>query len=366
MNKNASFIHSEHFKTTLFLVVLGIFIFLCLAMIWPFLKAIGWSIALTIIAHPLHSFLGKKIKSKSFCAFLSCIIVLLLILIPAAILFTWAAQETIQVSKNAQNFMEDGSLQKYMNMPTAKITQIITKPVSKYIDLSKYSLNEKINTALVDLAKIVSGFIGKFSFIIVKNIAVSIFWIFLVFVITFFLLRDGEKALKYIRAFIPLEEEHKDMVFRRVKESVRATIYGWIVIGLVQAVLTGVMFWILRLDAPVLWGGVTFLVSFVPLIGAPGVWVPASIILLIKGMYVKAIIMFLWGMLVVSTSDNFLRPILVGTKLHLHIVATFFAIFGGLLLMGPLGLIMGPVIFAVTISLLDVFKHRLEDAEEFK
>lgn len=361
MKENQNFIHSKQFQTALFLVVLGLFIFLCLAMIWPFLKAIGWSIALTIIAHPLHSYLGKKIKNKSFCAFLSCVIVILVILIPTIILFTAAAQETLQLSKNTQNFITNGAIQKYMNMPVTKITQFIIKPVSKYVDLSKYSLNEKINAGLVDLAKIVSGFVGKHSLIIVKNIAVSVFWIFLVFVITFFLLRDGEKALKYIRSFIPLEEEHKDMVFSRVKESVRATIYGWIVIGLVQAVLTGVMFWILRLDAPVLWGGVTFLVSFVPLIGAPGVWVPASVILLIKGMYVKAIVLFLWGLLVISTSDNFLRPILVGTKLHLHIVATFFAIFGGLLLMGPLGLIMGPVIFAVTISLLDVFKHKMEE-----
>lgn len=362
-HENQNFIHTKNFQTILFLLVLGIFIFLCLSMIWPFIKAIAWSLALTIIAHPLYAFIGKKIKNKSLCSFLACVTVILLILIPAAFLFTWAAQETIELSKNAQEFMASGNVQKYINMPASKFTQIITRPIAKYVDLSKYSLEEKTNAALIDLAKTASSVVGKYSFIIVKNIAVSIFWIFLVFVITFFLLRDGEKALGYIRAFIPLEEEHKDMVFSRVKQSVRATIYGWIVIGLVQAALTGIMFAILGLSAPVLWGGITFLVSFVPLVGAPGVWVPACIVLLVKGMYIKAIIMFLWGMLVVSTADNFLRPILVGTKLHLHIIATFFAIFGGLLLMGPLGLIMGPVIFAVTLSLLDVFKHKLEEDE---
>lgn len=360
---NKSFIHSEHFKTTLFLFVLVIFILFCFLMFLPFIKAIGWALALTIIAYPIYSFIGKKIKNKNICAFLSCAIVVLLILIPAIFLLTLVTQEAVQLTKNIETFISCDNIshiQKYLK-PGSGFAKIITNFVGKYVNLSNFPLESNINSIMVDLTKKTGAIVGKQSLIIAKNIALSVFWILLVLIITFFLLKDGEKILKYIRTFIPLDEEQKNLAFKKVDESIKATIYGWLVIGLAQGFLLGLMFFILRLDSPVLWGAVTFLVSFVPLIGAPGVWLPASIILLIKGMYVKGIILFLWGMLVVSTADNILRPIFVGTKLHLHIMLTFFAIFGGLLLMGPLGLIMGPVIFAVTINLLDILKQDMEE-----
>jgi len=362
--KNKSFIKSEHFKTTLFLLVLAVCIAFCFMMALPFIKAIGWALALTIVAYPIHSFIGKKVKTKSFCAFLSCLAIILLILIPAIFLVKWATQETIELSKNAHSVMNGDNIQKYISQPSTKFTKIAADFAGRYVNLSELQLENKIKVSIHEIIRHITSIVGQKSWLIAKNVVASVFWIFIVFIMTFFLLRDGDRILEYIRTFIPLADKHKDLVFRKVDESIKATIYGWIVIGLAQGFLLGLMFWILHLNSPVLWGAVTFFISFVPLIGAPGVWVPASIILLIKGMYVKGIILFLCGLFGISLIDNVLRPILVGNKIHLHIMLTFFAIFGGLLLMGPLGLIMGPVIFAVTISLLDVFKHQLEDEEE--
>lgn len=364
MSKNKSFIKSEHFKTTLFLMVLAVCICFCFMMALPFIKAIGWALALTIVAYPIHSFIGKKVKSKSFCAFLSCLAVILLILIPAIFLITWATQETMELSKNAHSVVNGDNIQKYISQPSTKFTKVAADFAGRYVNLSELQLENKINAGINETLRHVTSIIGQKSWIIAKNAVAIIFWIFIVFIMTFFLLRDGEKILEYVRTFIPLADKHKDLVFSKVNESVKATIYGWLVIGLAQGAMLSIVFLILGLNSPILWGAVTFFISFVPLVGAPGVWVPASIILLIKGMYVKGIILFLCGLFGISLIDNILRPILVGTKLHLHIMLTFFAIFGGLLLMGPLGLIMGPVIFAVTISLLDVFKHQLEDDEE--
>ena len=139
-----------------------------------------------------------------------------------------------------------------------------------------------------------------------------------------------------------------------------ATVYSWLAIGLTQGFLVGLAFWVLGLPAPVLWGGITAFFCFIPFAGAPVVWLPASLILIFKGMYLKGLVLGFWGALVVSLVDNFLRPIIVGGSMRIHIMLVFFAIFGGLMLMGPLGLIMGPVILAMTVSLLDVLRHKME------
>ena len=94
------------------------------------------------------------------------------------------------------------------------------------------------------------------------------------------------------------------------------------------------------------------LLAVVPVLGAFVVWVPAALFLALEGSWGKALILILWGGLVVGTVDNLLRPILVGNRLKLHTVLAFIAVVGGLILFGPAGLILGPVILTLTTVLL--------------
>jgi predicted PurR-regulated permease PerM len=186
----------------------------------------------------------------------------------------------------------------------------------------------------------------------------------LTLVVLFFLLRDTPRLMPVVREFIPLNAEQTDALLRRVVETIHATVYGATAVAVAQGALTGLAFWFLGLPAPLLWTAVTTVLCFVPLLGAPVVWVPTVIVLAAQGAYGKAFALSLWGLLVVGLVDNFIRPIVIGARTQLHPMVVFFSVLGGLLLMGPLGLLMGPVILAITIALLEILKLKLAEGEK--
>ena len=150
-----------------------------------------------------------------------------------------------------------------------------------------------------------------------------------------------------------------DRLFGRVADTIYATVYGTLAVSAVQGLLGGLMFWWLGLQTPLLWGVVMGLLAVVPVVGAFVVWIPAALFLLMEGSWGKALILTLWGMLVVGTIDNLLRPVLVGNRLKLHTVLAFLSVVGGLMLFGASGLILGPVALTITTVLLENWRSRV-------
>jgi len=137
-------------------------------------------------------------------------------------------------------------------------------------------------------------------------------------------------------------------------------IFGTLVIAVVQGTLGGLMFWWLGLPTPVFWGAVMSLLAIVPVFGAFIVWGPAAVILAIDGEWISAIILAMWGGLVVATIDNLLFPMMVGNRLKLHTVVAFVGIVGGIIFLGATGLVLGPAIVAVTIALIEILRRRFD------
>ena len=182
--------------------------------------------------------------------------------------------------------------------------------------------------------------------------------VFLTFYLLFFFLRDRQAALGMLRVLLPFSDEEMDHVFQRVGDTIDATVYGMLAVSAAQGLLGGLMFWWLGLSAPMLWGVVMALMALIPVVGAFVVWIPAAIYLALEGHWDKALILTLWGVIVVGTIDNLLRPILVGERLQIHTVLAFLSMAGGLILFGPAGLILGPVVLAVTTVLLEIQRDR--------
>ena len=144
----------------------------------------------------------------------------------------------------------------------------------------------------------------------------------------------------------------------RIADTIRAIVNGSLTVAFVQALLAGVMYAALGVPAAVIWAGATFIVALIPIFGTFMVWGPVALFLVLTGSWLKAIILVAWGGLAVSTIDNLLYPYLVGGRLRLHTIPTFFASLGGIEFFGPAGLILGPIALAVTIGLLDVWGAR--------
>ena len=180
----------------------------------------------------------------------------------------------------------------------------------------------------------------------------------LTFYLLFFFLRDREPALRALRTMSPLTTGEMDRLLLRLSGTISATIYGTLAVSAVQGLLGGLMFWWLGVAAPLLWGVVMALLAVVPLLGAAVVWAPAALVLAAEGHLGKALVLAAWGVLVVSTADNLLRPVLVGSRLKQHTVLAFLSVVGGLLLFGPAGLVLGPITLTITTVLLEIWSER--------
>jgi predicted PurR-regulated permease PerM len=203
-----------------------------------------------------------------------------------------------------------------------------------------------------------TGWLSATAGSIVKGSVMQLIGICLTFYLLFFFLRDRVAALNAVRALTPLANQDIDRMFERVGDTIYATVYGTLAVAAVQGFLGGLMFWWLDLSVPLLWGVVMALLAVVPVLGAFVVWTPAAIYLALEGNWVDAVILAAWGMFVVGTIDNLMRPVLVGNRLKLHTVLAFISVVGGLILFGAAGLILGPVALTITMELLNIWRNR--------
>jgi predicted PurR-regulated permease PerM len=179
----------------------------------------------------------------------------------------------------------------------------------------------------------------------------------------FYSLRDREMAIAAIGRVLPLTGPEYTRLTDRITNTIFASVYGTAAVAILQGGLGGAMFWWLDLPAPLFWGVLMGLLGIVPFLGAFVIWAPAAIFLALNGDVQPAILLTLWGTLVVGLVDNVLYPILVGKRLMLHTVPSFIAVVGGLLLFGTSGIVLGPIIVAGAQTLLEIWRKRtLESA----
>jgi predicted PurR-regulated permease PerM len=188
------------------------------------------------------------------------------------------------------------------------------------------------------------------------NVAGAIVKAFFVVFTMYYLFRDGEKIVRRLPAALPLSKDQSEAIILRTQEVVSASVYGVVTIASLQGLLGGLAFWILGIPSPLLWAVLMTFVCMIPVAGSFLVWGPLSIYLMVNGHWTKAVLLIIWGALVVSTIDNFLRPKLIRNQTKLHELFVFFSVLGGLSVFGLLGIVLGPVVLAITLGLLQTFR----------
>ncbi len=322
----------------------GIGIYLCYRVASPFLSAFAWALALAILFTPLQKRLENKLKWPSIAAGLSVVVIGLIVVIPLTFAMQQLVVQAAQGAKLIEASVQSGEWRKTLE------SQLYLRPIVEAVD-QRLDLPGAFNA--------LSTWFSSIAMSVVKGSVFQVVEFCITFYLLFFLLRDRNQTLELLRLLSPLSNSDMSRLFVRVGDTVYATIYGTLVVASIQGFLGGVMFWCLGLPAPLLWGVVMALLAMVPMVGSLFVWLPAAMFLAFEGNWTKALILVLWGMMVVGTIDNLLRPILVGNRLKLHTALAFISVVGGLLVFGPAGLVLGPVTLTVTQSLLEVWhKHR--------
>jgi predicted PurR-regulated permease PerM len=198
---------------------------------------------------------------------------------------------------------------------------------------------------------------------LVGNILSAIVKAFFVIITMYYLFRDGDRILQNLPGVLPLNAHQSEAIIARTSQVVSASVYGVVTIAMLQGMLGGLAFWLFGVPSPILWGVVLAFVCMIPIAGSFFVWLPASIYLILTGHWTKGILLILWGALVISTIDNFLRPKLIKNQTKLHELFVFFSVLGGMSVFGLLGIVLGPVVLAITLGLLQAFKRENDEAQ---
>lgn len=316
---------------------------LCWLMVAPFVPALTWAVVLAVIAHPWHErLLAKMPRWPNAAATLALVSVTFVIALPAVLLVREVINEAIASADALQRLTDTERWKRALDQfPRLRPT---FDWIAARVDFSAADSSAGV-------ARNVQGAITS-----TAEFAITIM---VTFFLLFFFLRDKWRILATIQRLVPLAHAESTQVSHKVRDMISAVVHGTLVVALVQGTLGGLIFWWLGLPAPLLWAAVMALVAVLPILGAALVWLPAAAFLLLDGHWEKALILALWGSLVIGLVDNFLYPLLMKNKLQMHTVPVFIAAMGGLFAFGATGIVLGPLVLAIAIALLDVWQRRM-------
>lgn len=328
------------------IAVTAIALYLCWLMVKPFVGVLGWATVLVICFYPVHRLIDQRLKRSGLSALVSCALVILTILVPVVLITIAVFKELRGAAQNLQAAVA------YVTDPNSPVTGPILRWLSQYVNMDQLRSREYLVEQLQGRSDLIAGQTLGFLGGVAGTVVQMVFVIFTMY----YLFRDGDKIWTAVRDALPLNRDQATAIMTRTREVIGASVYGVFIIAIIQGALGGLAFWALGLPSAMVWGVAMVFLSMIPMLGAFLVWVPAAIYLAVTGQYVKAIILVVWGTLVIGMVDNLLRPKLVGDRTRLHELLIFFAVLGGLQVFGVLGIVFGPVVLAVTMALMDVFR----------
>lgn len=333
------------FQWTVFLCGTAAVVYVCLLILGPFANVLAWSSVLAIAFHPVHHYLVRKTGRVSLSALITSVLVVVAILLPLGLITGIAVTQLLALRDYLQETFK-GGFELSMIAPLRQTYEWI----AQRLGLEPPVVVAWLTRHLTDLGGLIASNSLTMAAGVTSVVASAIFTVFAMFL----LFRDGDRVVTRITTLLPFDRARRDAMLMRIRDVIYASVYGVVVIAVLQGVLCGLIFWVLSVPSAALWGTVTVLTSVLPLVGAAVVWVPGVIYLLIIGHWPQAIVLTVWGTLLISGIDNFLRPKLVGDRVGLSELVMFFALLGGLQTFGLLGIVIGPVFFAVAASILDV------------
>lgn len=334
-------------QTSFLLLLFGISLLYSL-MLLPLLTAILWAGLIAVLFHPLQLRLKPYFGGhRNLLALTVLLICIFMVILPfSGVVIALVREAAIFYEKvNMGDFDLIGYVDKSVQIP---------KPVENFLNHFGITL-DGLRQSVKDAARQSSSFIASQALSIGQNTAHFVFTAVLLLYLTFFFLRDGEMLVQQLVRGLPLGEKREQLLINRISEVINAVVRGGLMVATVQGTLGGIMFWILGVQAPLLWGSVMIVASLIPAIGSSLIWAPVGVYLLMKGLVWQGIVMLLFGFFVISLVDNILRPILVGRGTGVPDYLILVSTLGGIFMFGVNGFVLGPLIIALFISIWGMF-----------
>ena len=330
----------ELFKKIMTFFILATLVALTFLILRPILYSMIVGLILAYVFSPIYNLVNKRIKSKTFSSLIICIFLIILIAVPFWFLTPIIINQSMKLYLTAQQIDFIAPLKNFF--PSFFASDQFSAEVASIIQ----SFIKKITNYLVDSF---ASLVLNFPTLLMKT--------FVVLFTLFFVLRDKDELIEYIKSLLPFSKEVENKLFYYSKGITSSVIYGQVVVGIFQGLIAGIGFFIFGVPNSLLLSLAAMLISILPLLGPFLVWVPVVIYLLIAGNTFSAMGVLVFG-LVASTVDNILRPAIVSrrTKIHSSIILT--GMIGGLFIFGILGIILGPLILSYLLVILEFYRSK--------
>ncbi len=326
---------------------------LFLWVIWDFILALLLAVILSGMFHPLYRRVARRLGyRRSVAAAITVGGVLMGVIVPLVVFLIMIADQAIQLSQVARPWLEANASQ------FTRFDNLFERvPQLRFLEPYREQIVPKLGELASALGSLSVGFLTSAA----TQTATAALMCFVVLYAMYFFLKDGKSALDKMLYYLPLPPQDETRMIERFMSVARATIKGTIIIGAVQGFLGGIGFAVAGINGAAVWGTVMALLSAIPGLGHALVWIPVTIYLAASGQWGAFFGLLIWCAGVVGSVDNFLRPWLIGKDTELPDLIILVSTLGGLVLFGPLGFIVGPIVAALFVTVWELYGAAFED-----
>jgi len=330
----------SNFKDGIIIILLLGLLILALAILRPVAIAIIFGILLAYIFLPIYKWVLSKTKSENLSAFLVGVGLLILIFGVIAWIFSTLISQAINL---------------YLALQTVDLTNLVRTIIPQFLSpetsaLFVSSINTFISTFLANSLSSFSNFI--------LELPIFLLQLFVVMFIFFFSLRDGERAIEYLKSLSPLQTETQEKFLKQFKDITYSVLVGQVIVGIIQGLIAGLGYWIFGVENALILTALTMLVGIIPLIGPWLVWVPVNVYLFASGHSGAGLGLLIYGLIVISWLDTIIRPLIVSRRTQMNSAIVIIGMIGGLFVFGILGLIIGPLVLAYVLLVIELYRKK--------
>ncbi len=346
MQQNINGVHNKKIQINFFFALLIGVLILTFLLLYQFLAPLIIAAVLAVLFHPMYERMRRQTKMpRGLAALISVIIITAITFIPIFFLGTQVFSELQNI--NVRETVENGLLSQ-ANLSINKLIHAVAP---------NYTFD--IQSIITNATTAIRNNIGT----IFSSIAHFLFNFFLMFVVLFYLLKDGHRLKVALIKLSPLSDRNDTQIFARIKAAVNAVIKGSLLIGVLQGFIAFLGFTLFGVPNPALLGGLTALAALIPGIGTSLVLAPVIAYMFITGDTTHAIGLLIWGVVAVGLVDNFLGPVFIGRGVKIHPLFILLSVLGGLIVLGPIGFLLGPLIISFLFALLDIYASDFDEVK---
>ncbi len=327
-------------------------------LLWPFLSVIIIGAVVTGLFTPVYQLINRNMRS-SFASFLTCLLIFVILFIPIFFIVTVVSGEAYDLYNAAKSAVLSDEISTLLE--GSRISDLVAKNallsrISEYLANFGIELSSgEFQRTVADVAQKMSLWIFEQTRAIASNILKFLLNFFFVLLVTYYLLIDGGRLISFIVDLSPLPQDQDEKLIQKFKDIAGAVLVGNGLCGVIQGILGGGVFALFGLRSPFLWGLVMAFLAFLPIVGIGIVFIPAAILLFLKGRIVVGIFFIIFYLLVSGLIEYILKPKFVGKRVQMHTLLVFLSVIGGLKLFGMLGIIYGPLVVTGFLTLTDIY-----------